>query len=196
MMTDATFHWCHICRQDWSISAKIVGISLLLYFETEADLLLWNSSEERASAVASAVKGSLFIDRHDAIKDSALPWADISRSESSVCSPPTVLPPPKWKLMIVIWLCVAVTALAAVEARTVAGLMEGGWLEYELALFVDLFLSVTMITFGLSPLIFGLHIGGYGAESWMKLPRVKISTEPRKRFVRPPCHNLLRTAME
>jgi hypothetical protein len=60
---------------------------------------------------------------------------------------PQVLPPPKWKLWLVIWFSVFTISLAFTDANVQQGLMDDGWLDFEPALFVRLFISVTFIIY-------------------------------------------------
>lgn len=180
------------------IDEKYVGVSILLHFESDEDLLRWNSSTVRLSKIEAAKKLGLFADRRVGIKDKAVPFVQITRFESSACKSPRVLPPPKWKLWLVIWGCVATTSLAASEAAVARGLRHGGWLEYEPALFIQLLLTVTLIIFAYSPLLISINIYGFGLAAWLKLPRLKVSTKPGKRY-KPPNHtrtcSLLRAAL-
>eukprot|EP00038_Savillea_parva_P007324 m.169313 g.169313 ORF g.169313 m.169313 type:complete len:804 (-) comp13086_c0_seq1:43-2454(-) len=168
-------------RQDWDIDAKFVGISVLLTFATDADLLRWNASAERAAMIARGHKMGLYAERRAEIKDKALPFAEMTKFESSAAMSPLVLPPPKWKLWLVIWACVASASIAQSEAAVSAGLRNDNWLEFEPALFVQLSISVIFIVYAYSPLLTSVEIRGIGLARWLKLPRVKVSTRRGKR---------------
>lgn len=171
-----------LLRQDWSIDDKYVGISILITFETDQDLIAWNSSGERLERIDAAKKLGLFAERRSEVKDKELPFVQMTRFESSACKSPKVLPPPKWKLWLIVWALVTTTTLAASEAKVRQGLMHGGWLEFEPALFVQLFITVTLIIFAYSPLLTAIEFRGYGLAAWLKLPRLHVSTKPGVRY--------------
>ena len=94
--------------------------------------------------------------------------------------PAKVLPPPKWKLALVVWLQVWLAVVAATEAGVQAALMEDGWLEYEPALLVTLLVVVSFIVYVSSPLFTMAHIKGYGIAAWLKRSRIKVAVPDPK----------------
>jgi ABC-type polysaccharide transport system permease subunit len=87
-----------------------------------------------------------------------------------------VLPPPKWKLWLVIWFSVFTISLAFTDANVQQGLMDDGWLDFEPALFVRLFISVTFIIYAyVSPSHLKMHFVSLREQ----LPRTVLRT-PQK----------------
>ena len=54
-------------------------------------------------------------------------------------------PPPKFKLWLLVWLLVLITKVGMDEAGTLPALLDSGWLHYDVALFVSLFIRVAFI---------------------------------------------------
>lgn len=82
---------------------------------------------------------------------------------------PQALPPPKYKLFIVIWLCVYGVNLVNVLAGGSRDLLRYG-LAFSAATFIGLIHQMVFIIYALAPFIMSL----YAVERWIKSPRCAI----------------------
>ena len=82
---------------------------------------------------------------------------------------PQALPPPKYKLFIVIWLCVYSVNLVNVLAGGSRDLMRNG-LAFSAATFIGLIHQMVFIIYALAPFFMSLN----AVERWIKSPRCAI----------------------
>lgn len=150
------------------IDSGTFGVSILVTFETEADLLEFTSSKERDELIKKAEKSKMF--RSSSVrKEKGSTTFAFSRMPAKA---PKILPPPKWKLFLIIWFCVYTAVVAINETDMFLQLMKDGHLEYEPALIVNLFIIVTFILYAFNPFLMSLNYKGYGLGAWLKRDRI------------------------
>jgi len=80
------------------------------------------------------------------------------------------LPPPKWKLSVVIWFCVYTCNLVQHEASMAARFSDGGWLELVPLIIAQLSVTVPFILYVYLPFLVSLQYRGLGLGPWLKMP--------------------------
>jgi antibiotic biosynthesis monooxygenase (ABM) superfamily enzyme len=155
--------------------ATDLPVSIVLKFDNHENLRVWTASAARAEWLAKGHLAKLF-NRDEMTVDHQednvfVTVGNRSTSTIKVAKRKKVLPPPKYRLWLLIWFSVFMAVLVTHEAGVMPALMHGGWLDFELALFIMLVLVVHVLIYACVPCIIGLRLGPLSVANWMRSPR-------------------------
>ncbi|KAL1525131.1 hypothetical protein AB1Y20_020003 [Prymnesium parvum] len=163
----------------------LVHVSILLIFENEHSLRRWETSEERRRHLEDAQTQELW-DKYSPNElaqtmtlldgNQPAPWHGLSTS----APPQKPSPPPKWKLGLIIWVCVTASVTAWVASGATPALLDSGWIGVESSIVISLVVAVIDIVYAQSELLMGLRLGPWSVDAWLKLPTVTIDPQPGK----------------
>eukprot|EP00041_Stephanoeca_diplocostata_P022520 m.538415 g.538415 ORF g.538415 m.538415 type:complete len:716 (-) comp22084_c0_seq4:89-2236(-) len=146
-------------------------VSILVFFNSEDNLRSWLLSEERAYWLNRAKDDMLFeardIDMHKG-------YARVAREG---CRQRAIrpLPPPKWKLWVIVWFCMYTANLALDVADFMPRVERSGAVEFPVSLLLAVIITVTFITYAYSPVVVETQVFGYNLGMWLKLPHYQPS---------------------
>ena len=157
----------------------VVPVSVLLFFDNSANLRRWEASDERAAHLHRAKELNLFAKPDQvaievrAEDDEPTRWVTSASGPTDAAAKP--LPPPKWRLVCVTWFCVFTSVYTLEGAEVMPNMLKTGWIPFEVALLLILFLVVSIIIYGYSELVINLPLGPLSISRWLKSPRLDIS---------------------
>ena len=170
-----------------------VPTSILLVFEDSAMLRQWETSQERAAHLQRAHELDLWDFQEDAgVKIETLdisqpvPWSGWNSSGAPPLKPP---PPPKWKLALIIWVCVTTSVTAWTAAGATPAMLATDWISFEVALLLCIAVVVVVIIYAYSELLIALPLGNLSLALWLKQPPIVIAVHSGHG-----CSNCLRVA--
>lgn len=160
----------------------VVPVSVLLFFDSSTNLRRWEASAERAAHLLRAKELNLFAHPEQvaievrADDDGPTRWVTSASGSTDATAKP--LPPPKWRLVCVTWFCVFTAVYTLDGAEVMPNMLKVGWIPFEVALLLILFLVVSVIIYGYSEWLINLPLGPFLIGRWLKSPRLTIPLHP------------------
>ena len=153
-----------------------VPFSVVLIFDTEADLRRWETSDERSELLRRAHELDLFENAEVKIRvqgsDRSVEW---ERPDDDASPPPKPAPPPKWRLFLVLWICVATSNVFQTGAGLFPALRDAG-IGYPEAVLVSITPVVVIVVYALSELLTDLPLGPLSVARWLRSPAPSVDT--------------------
>ena len=159
-------------------SDELVSVSVVIRYATREQLRQWEMSDERSWWVAKAKQEKLvsyYSKMSCQSDDLVVAWHDADLHASR--PPARSAPPPKWRLSVIIWLCVTSCVETWTGAQATPALLATGTVGPELALLLCIVVVVSVIVFAYSELLTELPLGSprLSLSVWLKQPTLTVA---------------------